>query len=416
MEFDDITIKKWQNLLDSAKSDHEWVAKQQKLYDKRRFTQEHLSRFVLDYVDGKYTTNSLKEIFDKKTRNEWTGYGLKGMSGAMFLNMLVKYIPEQDILTRQLKLVIPCPKDESDGKRKMRAFHGYLLDIIKEGEVTKRDIQPARVPFFVSALWHVQKVNEWPIYYISARKKFIQDSLYEPAEDPVEDYFHFRQCFIRLQKELNVDSWDLDQIIKKSERDVSPQPEGENPDINVIPDDLQESESKHTYVQWLLADVGKQLGCNIWIAKNDQNKKYKGKRLGELSEDSFPNLGMDSESQKAVSLIDVLWLKGKNQVVAAFEIEQTTSIYSGILRMSDLVALCPNLNIPLYIVAPSSRLNKVAKELSRPTFKMLELPERCGFFSDERLEKEAPNIIKWATSPSAIDNLAQKIVEEGENE
>ena len=41
------------------------------------------------------------------------------------------------------------------------------------------------------------------------------------------------------------------------------------------------------------------------------------------------------------------WLKG-NAVVAAFEIESTTSIYSGLLRMSDLIAMQPNLNIPLY--------------------------------------------------------------------
>jgi type II restriction enzyme len=38
-----------------------------------------------------------------------------------------------------------------------------------------------------------------------------------------------------------------------------------------------------------------------------------------------------------VRLIDVLWLTpSRSQVAAAFEVEHTTSIYSGILRMLDL--------------------------------------------------------------------------------
>lgn len=74
-----------------------------------------------------------------------------------------------------------------------------------------------------------------------------------------------------------------------------------------------------------------------------------------------------ASSQRLISLIDVLWIK-KNKVAAAFEVEHTTSIYSGLLRMSDLVALSPNLTFPLYIVTPQERIEKVRAELSRPTF------------------------------------------------
>jgi hypothetical protein len=118
---------------------------------------------------------------------------------------------------------------------------------------------------------------------------------------------------------------------------------------------------------------------------------------------------MDSESQRIIELIDVLWLRGTNRVVAAFEVERTTSIYSGLLRMSDLAALSPNLNFPLYIVAPKSRMDKVRRELSRPTFQYLELHKRCGFFSDNDLIEEADSIMRWASDPSAIERLAQKV-------
>jgi hypothetical protein len=53
-------------------------------------------------------------------------------------------------------------------------------------------------------------------------------------------------------------------------------------------------------------------------------------------------------------LIDVLWLQGE-AIVAAFEVEHTTTIYSGLLRMADLVSMQPNLKLDLFIVAPDER-------------------------------------------------------------
>jgi hypothetical protein len=38
-------------------------------------------------------------------------------------------------------------------------------------------------------------------------------------------------------------------------------------------------------------------------------------------------------------------------IVRAFEVEHTTSVYSGILRMADLLALQPNMDIKLQFVA-----------------------------------------------------------------
>jgi hypothetical protein len=90
-----------------------------------------------------------------------------------------------------------------------------------------------------------------------------------------------------------------------------------------------------------------------------------------------------------IELIDVLWLKG-NAIVAAFEVESTTSIYSGLLRMSDLVAMQPNLNIPLYLVAPDDRREKVMTEVNRPTFSRLKPPlsEICRFISFSTLKEQ----------------------------
>jgi hypothetical protein len=78
-----------------------------------------------------------------------------------------------------------------------------------------------------------------------------------------------------------------------------------------------------------------------------------------------------------------------NAITAAFEIECTTSIYSGLLRMADLIAMQPNLNIPLYLVAPDERRGKVITEINRPTFSRLSPPmnQMCQFISIPTLQE-----------------------------
>jgi hypothetical protein len=167
--------------------------------------------------------------------------------------------------------------------------------------------------------------------------------------------------------------------------------------------------STHVHMEWLLAKIGQKLNCRVWIAANDHNKEWNGQKLADLSIKELPTLGLDAESQKVIRMIDVVWLKGTHQVAAAFEIELTTSIYSGLLRMSDLVSASPSLNFPLYLIAPEDRLNQVKTQLSRPTFQTLELHKRCGFFSCESLLRHSDDILRWATSPSVIEKLAAKV-------
>lgn len=57
--------------------------------------------------------------------------------------------------------------------------------------------------------------------------------------------------------------------------------------------------------------------------------------------------------------------------------------------MSDLIAMQPNLNIPLFLVAPDDRRNKVQAEINRPTFSRLAPPlvKVCRYISFSTLEK-----------------------------
>lgn len=152
----------------------------------------------------------------------------------------------------------------------------------------------------------------------------------------------------------------------------------------------------HMEIQWLLLKLGNDMGLNVWVARNDRGREVNGHEFTDL-----PRLAahlphqFDEVTTRTIELIDVLWLRG-NAIVAAFEIESTTSIYSGLLRMSDLIAMQPNLNISLYIVAPDERREKVVNEVNRPTFARLSPPmaDMCRFISfttlRENLERVAP--------------------------
>jgi len=407
----DLQIERWRNFKAESVTNGEWVKHHLDRDAKRRIAQGEMIKFLKKYLSGDLSTEEFKIEFDRRTRREWDLFGLKGMSGAMFLNMLVKYAPEAQVLSDQLKLVLQVPQSSEQGRQLMANFINFIDNLIKSGQVTRRQLQPSRAPFFISAWWHLQALEQWPVFYISARNALEKDGLYSPAQDLTDDYFTFRDVFLVLASGLELTSWELEHLCVWYEA----HPQGSKIPIIVEPpaepEVLNDSAvPTHTQVQWLLAKIGRKLGCRIWIAANDQNKEWQGERLSDLSLRDMPHLGMvDSEVQRIIGLIDVLWIKGTNQIAGAFEVEQTTSIYSGLLRMSDLVVLVPILNFPLYIVSPRSRMEQVKRELSRPTFQYLELHKRCGFFASEDLLREAENIMVWASDPSAINRLALRV-------
>jgi len=178
--------------------------------------------------------------------------------------------------------------------------------------------------------------------------------------------------------------------------------------------ELEEKEARlHTELQGTLATVGAELGLHIWIARNDRSRRWNGKALGELPMviDDLPTQFNDATT-KTIELIDVLWLKG-NSILAAFEIECTTSVHSGILRMSDLLALQPNLEIKLYLVAPDDRRAKVKGEILRPTFTLRDkpIPKVCGYLAVSKLKEKVSQLrqlgVVGRLNPAFIDDLAE---------
>ena len=132
----------------------------------------------------------------------------------------------------------------------------------------------------------------------------------------------------------------------------------------------QREESEHTQMQHLLIRIGRALRYEVYVARNDRHRSCAGESFALLTIPELPPLNCTPEVTDTISLIDVIWLKpGTAEIVAAFEVEKSTSIYSGILRLEDLARTMPGCLCHLYLVAPNAREKEVMAQLARPAFR-----------------------------------------------
>ena len=168
-----------------------------------------------------------------------------------------------------------------------------------------------------------------------------------------------------------------------------PEPEEPRTESRASAEAPESAATRHTEIQYELLALGAEMGLDVWVARNDRNRVWNGTTLGSMPRilQELP-VQFDRVTTRTIELIDVVWLRG-NSIVGAFEVECTTSVYSGLLRMGDLLALQPNLDISLYLVAPDERRSKVEQELLRPTFRLRERPlnKMCGFLAFSKLSE-----------------------------
>ena len=148
--------------------------------------------------------------------------------------------------------------------------------------------------------------------------------------------------------------------------------------------DIATTDLDSTVIQSSVAHIGASMGFHIWVPRNNKARVLERVPIAmhSLFLDTLP-LNYDDITLSIIEQIDVLWLEGR-AMARAFEVEHTTAIYSGLLRMADLLAIQPNIDIRLHIVAPDERREQVLRQIRRPVFSLLSrgpLYERCSFLS-----------------------------------
>ncbi len=155
---------------------------------------------------------------------------------------------------------------------------------------------------------------------------------------------------------------------------------------------IDKAPTEHDEMQWRLIRLGNASHFDVWVPPADQGRDFQGQHFRDHVIQEFHE-ALDIPSY--IKNIDTVWKLGLS-IKAAFEIEHSTSIYSGILRLSDLKALAPNSNYPLFIVAEKMRRLKVFEQLRRPTFSnnYLQLDKVVRYLSYEAVRNLDANIQK----------------------
>ena len=145
----------------------------------------------------------------------------------------------------------------------------------------------------------------------------------------------------------------------------------EDAKIQRIVETGQAGDRTHTDVQQWLRDLGFALGFRVHVAANDRGRACTGGRLGDGCLGELPQSLNQMPGADAVWLIDVLWIDQSGQVAAGFEVEHSTSIYSGIVRLLDLALGGGAATQHLFLVAPDDREHEVREQVQRPAFRHL---------------------------------------------
>jgi len=163
--------------------------------------------------------------------------------------------------------------------------------------------------------------------------------------------------------------------------------------------------SEHSEMQYHLAKLGKALGYKVWIAQNDHKREWNNVKLGEFSIQELAIGNIANSVRDTVSLIDVIWLDRNENITAAFEVEKSTSIYSGILRLYDLSIAIGNCN--LYLIAPDKREREIKAQLLRPSLTGNSNPIAYILFSDLRCDCEA--MCKFGSTIAVLDKISKVV-------
>lgn len=143
----------------------------------------------------------------------------------------------------------------------------------------------------------------------------------------------------------------------------------------------------HNQIQTLLGGIGTAKGFDVWIPVNDRAKLDWGLTPRFDPARSIP-LGLTGVRGIAEE-VDVIWIhRGASTPAAMYEVEHSTPVYSGLLRLNDIHLVLPSVNVRFGIVSNDRRRALFVRQIDRPTFKASGLREVCAFF-------EYGNVFGW---------------------
>lgn len=125
----------------------------------------------------------------------------------------------------------------------------------------------------------------------------------------------------------------------------------------------------HSDLQAKLLLIGSYLNYRTYVAFPDKGKVSTFGKLGDLcSEKEIPEGAIPALSVDTMKYVDVIWFDEEGYPTHAFEVEHTTDITKGLLRLYQV----HKLRIKMYVVAEESEKKKFEKEVSKDPFRKIQ--------------------------------------------
>ena len=142
----------------------------------------------------------------------------------------------------------------------------------------------------------------------------------------------------------------------------------------------------HPQVQTYLASIGHLKRYEVYVPECDAGRLDWSLTERFALRGSVPS-GFE-QVRGILSEIDVIWIaRGGEAIEGLFEVEHSTTVYSGLLRFNDVHLTDPKVS-RFSIVSNDSRRGLFARQLSRPTFSRSGLAELTSFL-------EYSNVLDW---------------------
>ena len=182
----------------------------------------------------------------------------------------------------------------------------------------------------------------------------------------------------------------LDQVMPREEEmkiEITGKPEKV---LRILFKEPLEEISTHDEAEGVLLELGNLLGFETYLSARDRTKPYKNKTLGAIATlQEVPEFTFRS-TLEVVREIDVIWFEPDGFPEYCFEVEHTTNVRDGLLR---LYQISPLKGVKFFIIAPSENFPKFRVETSRKPF--AEIEDRYHFKSYQDLAAFYNEAVKY---------------------
>lgn len=177
---------------------------------------ENIKVVISKFLNNQTDIYEFKTTIDSsnKRNNLW---GFTATKGQMFFNQLVKNSePDLKIISKLLRECISLPRSLDDALSKIAKLESYCQEKFEKANDKRKVANPGSVGYFLSYFWQIQDYINWPIFYTSLIKTFIELGIWETKPDQKTAYSDFYNLNNEIKQLLEkyhgkkINNWDAE--------------------------------------------------------------------------------------------------------------------------------------------------------------------------------------------------------------